>query len=253
MSKTRTAQLNDNLGVVDTLLDKLVLVENFNQRPALNADILITSTNPTLAQMALRFAANRDFEVLGTNMTTALCTHSTGGGITLTTAGAENDQAILSVHLDATQTTWATTDFSTDDEIALATRLKTGASIAAATIWFGWKLTNTPVVATDANQAFFRYEPSTNSGKFQAVYSVSGTDYELDTGVTVAAATEYVLEISVDDDRVPRFFINGKLVATGTALTTGIDLLPYAGVQAGAAAAKAITVRKICVAKTTND
>lgn len=253
MSKNRTAQLNDALGVLANVLDRTILVEDFKQRPALNGDILITSTNPTLAQMATRFLANRDFEVLGTNMTTALCTFSTGGGVTLTTAGAANDQGILSVHLDTNQTQWSVIDFSTDDEIALGTKIKTGASVADTTLWFGWKLTNTPVVATDNDQAFFRYETSTNSGKWQAVYSASGTDYTIDTGVSVAAATEYKLEIVVDEDRVPRFFINNELVATGTALTTGVDLLPYVGVQAGAAAAKAVTVRKLVAAKSNND
>ena len=253
MSKIRTAQFLDNLGIAEANLSRIVLVEDFKQRPILNAEALITSGTPTLAQMALRFRANRDFEVLGTNMTSALCTHATGGGITLTTAGAANDQGILSVHLDSGQTQWATIDFSTDDETAFGARIKTGASIADATIWAGLKLTNTPVVATDANQAFFRYEPATNSGKFQAVYSVSGTDYEIDTGVTVEASTAYNLEIAIDSARVARFYINSEEVGTSVALTTGIDLLPYVGVQAGAAAAKAVTVRKLVCAKTDNE
>ncbi len=37
------------------------------------------------------------------------------------------------------------------------------------------------------------------------------------------------------------------------ALGTGHDLLPFFGVEASAAAAKAITVRKVAIGKTDND
>tara|TARA_R100000008_G_scaffold51530_1_gene31014 strand:+ start:38 stop:640 length:603 start_codon:yes stop_codon:yes gene_type:complete len=48
---------------------------------------------------------NTNFEVLGTNMTTALATRSaTSAVVTLTTAGADQDQAILCPHLDSGQT-----------------------------------------------------------------------------------------------------------------------------------------------------
>ena len=48
--------------------------------------------------------SNESFEVLGTNMTDALSTRSaTRASVTLTTAGADADQAILAPHLDTNQ------------------------------------------------------------------------------------------------------------------------------------------------------
>lgn len=238
----------------NALANRYELVEKFEQRPLLNADILITDTAPTLAQMALRYSANRNFEVLGTNMTSALCTHSTGGGIVLTTAGASADQAIVTPHLDANQTAWATADWSTDDRVIFETTVQTGASIAATIIWAGLKLTNDNVVATDNEQAFVRYEAGVNSGAFQLITSDNGTDTTTNTSVTVAASTSYHIKAVINGDRDVTLFINGVLAArAAAALGTGHDLIPYIGVEASAAAAKAVTVRGLMLSKDFND
>lgn len=205
-------------------------------KPGLNADI-------QNAAEATREIADPDFEVLGTNATSGSVTYNAEGGITLTTAGADNDQVILCPHLDANQTAWTQVTWGTDKEARWECHVKTGASIAAMILWLGLKLTNTPTVATDADQAFVRYQNGVNSGKFQACYSIGGTDTEADTGITVAVSTEYHVLVTIDADRVPRFWINGTLVATGTALTDATDFIPYIGVQAsGAAAAKVVNV-----------
>lgn len=205
-------------------------------KPSLNADI-------QNAAEATRMIADPDFEVLGTNMTSALSTFNAEGGINLTTAGADNDQAILLPHLDANQSSWAQWTWGTDKKTYWQARIRSGASIAAAILWAGLKLTNTPTTATDNDQVFFRYQNGVNSGKWQAIYSIGNTDSANDSGVTVAAATEYVLEIAIDASRIARFFINNSLVLTSTALTDATDFIPYIGVQAsGAAAAKSVTV-----------
>ena len=68
--------------------------EWFLQRPGLNANIDQVST------VEVQRALNRNWEALGTNMTTALCTFaSTSGGVLATTAGADADQAILTPDL----------------------------------------------------------------------------------------------------------------------------------------------------------
>jgi len=229
------------------------LIERFTQRPLLNADVLITNLEPTLAQMALRFSANRNFEVLGTNMTSALCTHSTGGGITLTTAGASADQAIVTPHLDASQTAWSTADWSTDDKVIFETNIKTAASIDCI-IWAGLKLTNDNVVATDAEQAFLRYETGVASGIFQLITSDNGTDTTTATTVTVAVSTDYHIKLVVNADRDVHAFINGVLVGrVAAALGAGHDLIPYVGVEASSAAARAISVRGLRMSKDLND
>ena len=79
---------------------------------------------------------------------------------------------------------------------------------------------------------------STSRTRWQACWSIGGTDTENDTGVTVAADTEYHFLITIDSSRIARFYINGALVDTSTALTDATDLKPYMGILESAAAAK---------------
>jgi hypothetical protein len=224
------------------------LIERFERKAGLNADILSITE-------AVRMIANPNFEVLGTNMTSALSTLSTGGGNTLTTAGADGDAAILTPHLDANQSAWAVADWSTDDRVVFETTVVTGANITNAIIWAGLKLTNTNVIATDAEQAFLRYEDDVASGAFQFTTSDNGTDTTTTTTVTVAVSTSYHIKITIDADFNVHCYINGVLHARHlAALGTGHDLIPYVAVEAdGAAAAKAITCRGIRMSKDQND
>jgi hypothetical protein len=228
------------------LANRYDLVEKFQKRPALNAVIALDENSNAAAHAAAQIA-NKDFEVL--------VTFADGGGITLTTAGADDDQGILLAHLDTNQTSWAAAKWNTADEVIFETTIETGASIANYHIWAGLKLTNTGAVATDNDQCFFLFnvENSTSATQFVCVTSRSGTDTETASGVTVAAATSYHLKIVIDSARVPRFYINGVLVVTAAALTDDVDLKPYIGVQALAAAAKAIIVRGLRCSKTLND
>jgi hypothetical protein len=214
------------------LVDRYSLVERFQRSPVLNADIAVSE--------------NLDFELLGTNAATANSVQDAGGGVKLTTAGADGDGMIILPHLDTNQSAWATTDWLTNKELEWECLIKTGtaAQIGNAIIWAGLKLTNTDVIATDNDQLFFRYENGVNSGKWQVTASATGTDDTDDTGVTVAAATNYRLRLSVGADLVPKAYINDALVATLSALTTGIALIPYIAIEAdGAAEAKVLYVR----------
>jgi hypothetical protein len=204
-------------------------------KPGLNADI-------QNAAEATREIADPDFELLGTNATSGSSAYNAEGGITLTTAGASGDQVILVPHLDASQSAWGTVTWGTDKQVVWEALIATAANISDAVIWAGLKLTNTSTTATDNDQAFFRYAPATNSGKWQAINSIGGTDDADDAGVTVAVSTVYHLKITIDVSRVARFYINDVLVATSAALTDATDFIPYIGVQASAAAAKAIVV-----------
>ena len=204
-------------------------------KPGLNADI-------QNAAEATRMIADPWFELLGTNATSGSAAYNAEGGITLTTAGASGDRVILLPHLDANQSPWNLITWGTDKETAWGCYLRTGASIADLILWAGLKLTNTPTVATDNDQVFFRYEAGVNSGKIQCINSIGGTDDTDDSGVTLAVTTDYWLVIAIDSSRIARFFINGVLVATSAALTDATDLKPYLGIQANAAAAKSVTV-----------
>lgn len=210
-------------------------------KPAINGDIALDENSNAAAHLASNIA-DPDFEVLGTNATSALCTFNVEGGITLTTANASGDQMILAGHLDTNQSAWKTVTWGTDQQTEWECQIKTGASIAAVIIWAGLKLTNTPTVATDNEQVFVRYEAGVNSGKFQVIYSIAGVDVTVDSGITVAASTVYHIAIKINASRVAKVYINGLLVATSTALADTTDLLNYIGVQAATTGGKAISV-----------
>lgn len=220
---------------------ELVWVAGANGHPGLNADLASVTE-------AVREPVDRNFEVLGTNMTSALSTYYAEGGITLTTAGADGDEGILLPHLDTKQTAWSQVTWGTDKSVEWEAFVTTGSNITNAIAWAGLKLTNTEVLATDANQAFFRYEDDVSSGALIAVYSIGGVDVSVNTGITVALSTKYRLRIAIDSSRIARFYVGVgtgamTLVATSTALADAIDLIPYIGVAAdGAAAAKAIHI-----------
>ena len=238
---SRASQVSDGanwIGGAESFADRVVLEWRAGQRgkPGLNADILSTTE-------AVREIADPDFEILGTNATSALCTYAAEGGLTLTTAGADGDGMILLPHLDANQSPWAQWTWGTDQETCWECVVKTGAAITNSIIWAGLKLTNTDVVATDANQVFFRYENAINAGEWQAVYSIADTDVSGDSNIAVAVSTQYKLQIAIDSSRIATMYINGTLVATSTALTTAVDFIPYIAVEAdGAAEAKALTI-----------
>ena len=202
------------------------LFENFMLRPGVNADRDAAAANTyATATAQLNIDKNPHFEVLGTNATSALVTHGADGGLLLTTAGASADQIIIAPHLNTGVSKWTGTQFNTDKEPAWRTIIKTGASIADVTLWAGLKLTNTGVVATDNDQVLFRYNAAVNEGRWQAIYSVGGTDYELDTGIEVEASIRYQMGVFVGPDRKPYFYIGveneqPRVVQQGTEAVT---------------------------------
>ena len=199
-------------------------------QPALNAVLALDENSNAAAHLAFN-VADKDFEVLGTNAVTADVTANAEGGLTIATHGAATDSTIILPHLDTNQTGWSTTTWGTDQETHWACRIKTGAAVINETIWLGLKLTNTPVIATDDDQAFFRINNAgTAVGTWKIEYSIGGTDTEVDTAIVGAASTEMLFEIKIDASRIARFYINGTLYATSTALTTAKDLIPYVGI-----------------------
>ena len=249
------------------------LYESFLQRPALNAvaSAPLTDADATAAAndaiIVARAIASRNFEVLGTNMTTALCTfNTTSAGILLTTATADEDQAILAPHLDTNQSAWQVTKWGTENQVDWECSISTTA-IDNQKLWSGLKLTNDQLVATDDDQAYFKFQTdATNSEAFtdftklHFVHAIGGTDYISQLPITVAANTIYHLRIQINSARQAAIFVNGiqynvtttagstggTAVTTGTtrtaALTDDVDLIPYIGIEAGAAAAEAVDV-----------
>jgi hypothetical protein len=243
------------------------LFEGFYQRPGLNAINIIDPDANDAAALAVTQAANKNFETLGTNYTTALTTFSaTQAGITMTTATADQDQAILLPHLDTNQTSWSGTKWGTENQVEWECSISIPA-LDNQKVWAGLKLTNDQLVATDDNQMFFKYQSdATNSEAFTTfanwhfVHSIGGTDFISRLPIAVEADTQYHFKIEVDSDRKASIFVNGiqynvtttsgstggTAVTTGTtktgALTNDVDLIPYIGIENGAAAAEVLNV-----------
>ena len=276
VSKNSTTGLIQDRTIHGGLKDtrRYYLEEWFKQIPALNAVNIIDPDADDASALAAHVAANKDFEVLGTNMTTALATrNATAAGIVLTTAGADQDQAILAPHLDSGQTAWTGTKWGTENQVSWECSLNTNA-IDNQKLWAGLKLTNDQLVATDDDQAFFKFQTdATNSEAFDDytllhfVHSIGGTDYISALPITVAANTNYHLKIDFDSDRKMSIFVNGvqyNITSTsgstgGTAVTSGttksaamtddVDLIPYIAIEAGAAAAEAVDVHYQCISR----
>ena len=274
-STTASTGVEHDRTISDPAMDarRVYLEEWFLQRPGLNANIDQVST------VEVQRALNRNWEALGTNMTTALATFATtSAGILATTAGADEDQAILTPHLDTAATAWAGTLWGTENEVHFETSIMLPA-IDNQKVWAGLKLTNDQLVVTDANQAFFKFQTdATNSEAFtdftklHFVHSIADTDYISQLPITVAANTPYHLKIKIDSDRKATIFVNGVqynvtttsgstggtavtavqpgVQATKTAaLTDDVDFIPYNGIEAGAGAAEALNTHFVCMSR----
>jgi len=218
--------------------ERLGLTEFFDRRPAISADIDAAWTTEVAR------AASLAFELLGTNAVTASTAYSsTMAGIVLTTAGADNDQCIILPHLDAGQTAWTGWKWGTENETVWEAAITTGDDITTGVLlWAGLKLTNTPVIATDANQVFFRFSTDDSDTEWVCESSIANVDTATDSGVTVAINTTYKFRIEIDSSRKAHFFINDKEVASTAALTNDVNFIPYIGIQALSAAAEFVTV-----------
>ena len=258
---------------------RFYLEEYFYQRPGLNAINIIDPDADDATALAVTQAANKNFETLGTNYTTALTTFaSTSAGVLMTTATADQDQGILLPHLDTNQTVWSGTKWGTENQVQWECSIQ-AAQTDNEKIWAGLKLTNDQLLATDDDQVYFKFQTdATNSEAFTSysywhlVHSIGGTDYISRTPVSFAADTPYHLKIVIDSDRKLTYFINGiqynvtttagstlgtavTSVQPGTAavksaaLTNDVNLIPYIGIENGDAAAAVLNVHYTAISR----
>lgn len=252
------------------LCNRHELWEFFAQKPGINADRDVPAGNTyNTAQMQLGIDANPNFEIVGTNSTSALATFAGGGGIVLTTAGASADQEMLQPHTNTAASSWASTTWKTDDVVVYETVITTPATITLMKIFAGLKLTCTPLTATDNDQAYLLYDTGNTNGvsatNWQVCTSRTNVDTFVDSGITVEASKTYHICVAIDINRIPYFFINDVLVGIGNgtratgvttsagALVTAVSLKPMQGVHALTAAARAMTLRGIHCSKNYND
>lgn len=239
---------------------RITIREEFALRPARN-DVLDSYTPYAAATDLARLVANKGWEVTGTNSTTALVTYAAGGGITITTAGAAADQMLVGAHVNTVQGRVKNIDWLTQKELSFEIFLLTGSVVTQAKFFAGFKLTSTPVVATDDDQIYFRYDATTVATAMTFVASRAGTDVtttlSTDRFAVIAASTAYRLRFDVLANRtvVASMAVGntGNLTPIGVAplpaLTTGIALLPFFGVEGVTTVAKAITVQYVELGK----
>jgi len=208
------------------------LEEFFTKLPDANAALVIDPDADDATALAKFVVANRDFEILGTNADIADFSWDTvAGGVKMETGSADNDQLIILPHLDTKQTAWSGVLWGTENQVIWEATIRTGASVATRLIWAGLKLTNTPTIATDDDQVFFRYDTDVPDTNWQIISSIAGTDTTTDSGVALAALTEYQLRIEIDSDRKAHFYINNVEIYISSALTNDVDFIPYVGLQ----------------------
>lgn len=227
-------------GNVHSALDRperLTFKDNFVQKPAITAD--------------KGYPYNPNFELLGTNAVTASAgTSATRGGMTLTTAGADNDQVILLPHLTAGYSAWTSVKWGTENQVVWEANMTVGDDITnGVLLWAGLKLTNTPVIATDANQVYFRFSTDDSNTTWRCISSIANVDTNADSGVTVAINTNYRLKIVIDSARKAYFYINDNLVETTEALTNDVDFIPYFGIQALNGAAEFVLLHDLKISR----
>lgn len=232
------------IGGLNMAKDRIHLQERFTKAPCAAGDAT-SSTGSTAAP------ANKDWELLGTNAVTGDVTLDADGGIKVASHGANGDSTIITPHLTSGLSGWATTTWGTDDSTFFRAAIRSGPNITATINWIGLKLTNTDVKATDADQVYFRYQDTINSGKLEFVYSIGSTLTSVDCSVllgsaaTWAISTDYMLAIIIDSTRVARGYVNGILVGTTGVLTNTVDLIPYLGIKSGASSSKSFKVRHV--------
>jgi len=213
------------------------LVEPYIQRPGLNASVGV--------------AFNLNFEILGTNAAEANVTFDTGrAGIKCATAGADNDQLIVLPHLDTNQTAWTGTPWGTENQVIWEAIITSGDDITTGVLyWAGLKLTSDPTVATDDDQVYFRFSTDDSDTNWELVYSIGDVDTTADSGIAVAADTQYKLRIELDSSRKAHFYINDTEVGISTALTNDINLIPYVGIQALSGTAEFLILQRQSISR----
>ena len=222
---------------------RLVLVEEFQQRPQLAGSIANTN-------------ASKTWEIAGTAAADANATFDTGGGVTLATAAVANNQQIVipnTTGADNSQSPWQGTSWSTSDQVIGKFNFKV-VDIANTMLFAGFKITTTIDISTDDNQLFVGANSAGTLGgvaaNFVVVESRATIDLQTDTTVAVAAASWRVV-IAWQADRTARVYLNGVLRHTTAAFGAGITTMkPMMGIEVlGGGAGRSMTVQRITCSK----
>ncbi|MCC7407391.1 MAG: hypothetical protein IT442_04925 [Phycisphaeraceae bacterium] len=229
-------------------------------RPILQADLDPSTINQ--AAVRLLTGCNRAWKLSGTNAANAGSVMGGGsqGGIVLTTAGALNDQMILSPSSAINSidlSNWRYTNWRPSALARFEAQISLP-SIAAVKVHVGFGLSEVLDLTTDADQAKFAFNTAgaVSTANWTACASIAGTDTETDSEEALAANTLYRLGVwfqtNPDDDTevLAEFYVNGTKVHTTGPVTQAINLLPFLGIEALAASAKSIYVHTLRCSRT---
>lgn len=229
------------------------LFEDFRQIPLLNASVVPgTEGAPTDAELALRFRANRNFEIGGTGtVADAEQAFDLAGGVLISTdaSGAQaNDNTFVTPHADTLQSAWAKAGlWGSENEVRLRGQVNLP-SIAAMSFRFGlFEDAAQPAdiggIATDDNAVFFQFVPGTTD-LVRCIFNIDGVDSTVVSEIALAAATEILFDIEIDQNRIPTMRINGQVIATGSqVLKDAVNFIPQVVIGTETTAAKTMALR----------
>lgn len=190
-----------------------------------------------------------------------------GGMYLFTSADSANDQVILHPNPSNGHNALNSGVLKTGSRLEFQTSVIFPSIATNFSFFAGLKLTATPLIATDADQAMFCFGqasplnaslPSTTN--FVFAYSVGGTDYMTNLGLPVVADREYHLKFVMDKNRKIKVFINGVQFGLSSAsgtytatnsydesaqLTNNVSLYPMAGLQLTSATKRSVVVNYI--------
>lgn len=274
-SKTITRNLIRKVSDIEyetSLLRRWRQDNDFTFLPKLQATLDVAYSAINTAGLARVFTnANKLWTLSGTNAADAGSTlHATVPGVTLATAGANNDQMCIrpatlnggAIFLN----TLGQGILLPSKQPIIAARLLTAASIAAIKITFGARLVGSIAASstcvfgtgTDNDLVQFTFDTSgsaSTTGWLAEARNAGGTAVSkaCDTRLsqsTVAASTAYDLRIQIDGSQNASFYINNQLAATiPAAVASSAALIPFIGLQALTGAAKTVTAQYLSVSR----
>ncbi len=232
---------------------RLELFEPFNQLALLAASSIPTTLNPTSAEMALFFRANRDFIISGagppvdTNQAFA-----DDGGMLMSTksaAPASGNSTYITPHPTSVtkQSAWGLTNrFGSTKQIRLRAQVSLPSiDLVIARVGLFAALAQPGNIAStgaDNNAIFLIFDPALGAN-WQLVQNIAGADTVTDTGVVVTVDTEYLIDFNIDLGLKTIIHINGTLIAAGLLINSPVNMRPQIAVGTLTNAAKTIKIR----------
>lgn len=175
--------------------------------------------------------------LLGTGAAATQVTHNAEGGLDVKTGATDNHATILVPHEDANanQMHPDTLTWGTDRELEFECTIRTPATITLQTIVLGLTLDASPAVisvATPDDFLLFEFETDTPDTTWQVVSDVGNAGpVTVDSGIAVAASTDYHFKIVCTPDEVAHCYINGVEITNVAYSGNAVDFIPVIGYQ----------------------